>query len=140
MVWRKGKKIDQKFGGKTIQTRIRDHISNSHATLVTETTGQGFLTIVRKEAKHHMPSPASQAYEYKFSSLKNRNYGEQNFAGEFQEEGSPENQRMNEGATDGVYDINWNPENGLDTETDPVQRAKNFYPISNVFDTSDLNG
>jgi hypothetical protein len=45
-----------------------------------------------------------------------------------------------EGATDGVYDINWNPENGLDTETDPVQRAKNFYPISNVFDTSDLNG
>lgn len=125
-----GKKIDQKIGGKTIQTRIRDYISSSHSTLVTETTGQGFLTIVRKESKNHITSPANPHYE---------NYNDANSVDDFQDEQSPANLNSPEG-TGGIYDVHWKPDNVQDNETDPVQRAKNFYPIGNVFDTSDLNG
>lgn len=48
------KKIERNMNGKSIQTRIRDYFSHQYTTLLTETNGQGFLHIVRKEAENQL--------------------------------------------------------------------------------------
>lgn len=48
------KKIERTINGKSIQARIRDYFSHTYSSLITETNGQGFLMLVRKEAENQL--------------------------------------------------------------------------------------
>ena len=62
-----GRKIENKYNGKTIQSRIREYFSHLQSTFVTETNGLEFLLIVKKESKYHVLIPNGEEVQEEYT-------------------------------------------------------------------------